>query len=86
MAVSFHQAPHMDPKLLLQRKLGSAWSSPELVALLQTRPGLLSDVLCIFRGLEQPVRVRECVIAGMRAHERCWSVRALPPRSTDWMD
>lgn len=54
-------APHMDPKVLLHRKLGSSWSSPELVALLQTRPGLLSDILCIFRGLEQPLRVRACV-------------------------
>lgn len=68
------QPLHMDPKLVLQRKLASPWSSPELAALLQTRPGLLSDTLCIFRGLDQPVRVRACV----RDAPRCYQPTARP--------
>lgn len=63
------QPLHMDHKLVLQRKLASPWSSPEFAALLQTRPGLLSDTLCIFRGLDQPVRVR---------------INSLHARSSEW--
>jgi hypothetical protein len=48
----------LDPKTLVERKLSTNWSSPELAQVLEARPSLLTDIGGVFRGLEHALKVR----------------------------